>query len=244
MVEMSHGPSVGRTFVGHGTNQRPLQQLKGLLDMWDVPYSVAQDEPHVGRTLHEKVESLMRQCVCGVFLCTGDDRGMDNTGVSVFRPRQNVILELGMAMQMYERRIVICKEDIAVLPTNCSNLGFIEFKGDNLVGSAEALHRELVAIGAIRSRPAPQPRMATSPPPMVPPVSPTPPRRAAPPPPAASPLRVTPPPVSPTPGYGDPYGESHFQSAPQQVSPTPRRGPSFAPLPEGAVSPTPRRGSH
>lgn len=149
-----------RAFIGHGTRQRPLQQLKELLDMWGAPYLVAQDEPHVGRTLYEKVSALMGHCAYGIFLCTSDDRIIvESTGATLFQPRQNVILELGLALSMYDRRVVICKEDNVILPTNCSNLGFIGFRADNLYGSAEELRRELAAIGITKAvRPVPPPR--------------------------------------------------------------------------------------
>ena len=139
-----------RLFIGHGTKVRPLEQLKKILDDFAIPYAVAEEEPHAGRPISEKVADLMRSCTGGVFVFSADDLYTDAEGNTVHLPRQNVIYELGAASLLYGRGIVIFKEESVSLPSNFSDLGYIEFTGDNLEASGMDLFRELLALGAVK----------------------------------------------------------------------------------------------
>ena len=54
-------------FVAHGSNRKPLEQLKGILNDWKVPFLVAVDEANAGRPISRKVADTMRQCSAGIF---------------------------------------------------------------------------------------------------------------------------------------------------------------------------------
>ena len=139
-----------KLFIGHGSRTAPLEQLKKILDDFGIPYAVAEEEPHAGRPISEKVADLMRSCTAGIFVFTADDLYTDAGGNTVHLPRQNVVHELGAASLLYGRGIVIFKEDTVSLPSNFSDLGYIEFTGDNLEASAMDLFRELLALGAVK----------------------------------------------------------------------------------------------
>ena len=73
-------------FIAHGTNRRPFEQLKGILNDWKVPFLAAVDEPNAGRPISEKVADTMRQCSAGIFIFTADEQGRNDTGETIYRP--------------------------------------------------------------------------------------------------------------------------------------------------------------
>lgn len=139
-----------QVFIAHGRNKKPLEQLKRILNEWQVPFVVAVDEPHAGRPISEKVADLMRSCSAGIFIFTGDDEFQDASGGPVLRPSQNVIYELGAAGLLYGRKIVVFKESGVAFPSDFSDLGWIEFEKDALDAKAMDLLRELIALKAVR----------------------------------------------------------------------------------------------
>jgi hypothetical protein len=137
-------------FIAHGKSKKPLEQLKKILNEWQVPFLVAVDEPNAGRPISEKVADLMRACTAGIFIFTADDELQDSKGNSVFRPSQNVVYELGAASLLYGRKIVVLKDSNVTFPSDFSDLGWIEFERDALDAKALDLLRELIALKAIR----------------------------------------------------------------------------------------------
>jgi len=72
-----------QVFVAHGKNKRPLEQLEKILNRFKVPYKVAEEEPHRGRPVGDKVASLMKQCTSGIFIFTADEETTDSKGRKV-----------------------------------------------------------------------------------------------------------------------------------------------------------------
>ena len=137
-------------FVAHGANRKPLEQLKGILNSWKVPFLVAVDEANAGRPISEKVADTMRQCSAGIFIFTADEHFRSDAGETVSRPSQNVVYELGAASLLYGRKIVILKEAGVTFPSDFSDLGWIEFDKDALDAKAMELLREMIALDAVR----------------------------------------------------------------------------------------------
>jgi len=151
-------PMPGRkVFIAHGKNRAPLDQLKKMLDQFKVPYAGAVDEPHRGRPISAKVAGLMRnECSSGIFIFTADERflreGDDGETAEVWRPSENVVFELGAASVLYDRRIVIFKEESVDFPSDFQDLGYIEFESGQLVEQMGSLFSELVALDVLEVR--------------------------------------------------------------------------------------------
>lgn len=139
-----------QVFIAHGSNRKPVDQLKKILNEWQVPFVVAVDEPHAGRPISEKVADLMRSCSAGIFIFTADEEFSDDAGNKVYRPSQNVVYELGAAGLLYGRKIVIFKETQVSFPSDFRDLGWIDFDRDALDAKAMDLLRELIALKAVR----------------------------------------------------------------------------------------------
>ena len=141
-------------FVAHGKNREPLKDLKKILDGFKIPYKVAIDEPHRGRPIPEKVAELMRECSAGVFIFTRDEQffckknGSDSE--ERWRPSENVVYELGAASILWERKIIILKEEGVTLPSDFSDLGYINFKNGEMASKALELLKELVGLELVR----------------------------------------------------------------------------------------------
>ena len=94
-------PKERKIFIAHGKNKIPLEQLKKILDQFDVPYTVAIDEPHSGRPISEKVAELMKECSSAIFIFTADEECVLQDGTKTYRPSDNVVYELGAASILY-----------------------------------------------------------------------------------------------------------------------------------------------
>ena len=137
-------------FVAHGKNKTALTQLKIILDQFKIPYKVAIDEPNLGRPIGTKVREIMQACNCAILIFTADEEFQDSSGNKVWRPSENVVFELGASGYLYEKRIVIMKEDGVTFPTNFSDLGYISFSKDQLNAKAMDVLKELIGFGIVK----------------------------------------------------------------------------------------------
>jgi CAP12/Pycsar effector protein, TIR domain len=144
-------PSVKNAiFVGHGRNKKPLEQLKQILDQYQIPHRVAVDEANQGRPISTKVADLMHQCGAGILIFTADEEFKDEQGNSKWKPSDNVVYELGAASVLYGGRIIVFKEDAVDFATNFRDIGYISFERDALSNKTNELFKELIAFGLIK----------------------------------------------------------------------------------------------
>lgn len=144
------GPKALQFFVAHGSNHVPLDQLKAILQQFGIPFVVAQDEPNAGRPISQKIKDLMDECTGGIFIFSADEEFKSKDGLAIWRPRENVIFELGAASYLYGRSIVIFKESDVTFPSDFRDLGWITFERDRLDAKAMELMKELIALKALR----------------------------------------------------------------------------------------------
>jgi predicted nucleotide-binding protein len=137
-------------FIAHGKNKKPVEQLKGLLDQFHVPFVIAEEEPHSGRPISIKVAQSMQSCSSAIFVFTSDEEYTTPTGDKVFKPSDNVVYELGAASVLYGKKIVIFKEDGVEFASDFKDLGYISFEKDKLNAKAMDLLRELIGHGFLK----------------------------------------------------------------------------------------------
>lgn len=150
--ETPKGPR--QLFVAHGKNRKPLEDLKRILTEFKIPFKVAVDEPHKGRPISSKVAELMRECSAGVFIFTKDEKFFreepDGTQQEVWRPSENAVYELGAASILWDRKIIILREDGVNFPSDFSDLGYITFKDGEIAHKALELLKELVGLQLVK----------------------------------------------------------------------------------------------
>jgi predicted nucleotide-binding protein len=137
-------------FIAHGKNKKPLEQLRKILDQFKIPYRVAIEEPNLGRPIGAKVKETMEACNCAVLIFTADEEFKKPDGITVWRPSENVVYELGAASYLYSNRVVIVKESGVEFPTNFRDLGYIDFEKDNLEAKSMDVLKELIGFGIVR----------------------------------------------------------------------------------------------
>ncbi|MFX1284974.1 MAG: TIR domain-containing protein [Promethearchaeota archaeon] len=146
-------PHINKIFIIHGKKRKPLEQLKNILDEFKVPYSVAVDEPHIGRPISEKIADLMHKCTSAIVIFTADEKYIDENDNEIFRPSDNAVFELGAAGVLYGKKIVILKETGVSLASDFSDLGYISFDKDMLKAKAMDLIKELIGFGFLKVTP-------------------------------------------------------------------------------------------
>ncbi|MBI2655766.1 nucleotide-binding protein [Candidatus Woesearchaeota archaeon] len=135
-------------FIAHGKDKKPLEQLKKILDQFQIPYKVAVDEPHSGRPISQKIRELMNSCGSAIFIFSKDGESKDKeVGVIV---NLNAVFELGAASVLYGEKVIILKEEELQFPSDFNNIGHISFEGNHLDAKALELIRELVAMGSVK----------------------------------------------------------------------------------------------
>ncbi len=142
-------PSKNAFFIGHGKNKKPLKQLKEFLTKYRIPFKVDEDEPYKGRPISKKVKDMFSECGAAILIFTADEEFQDKQGEKIWRPSQNVIHELAVASYLYENKIIILKEDKIELPSNVSDLGYIEFSEGDIESKIGGLLQELIGMGIV-----------------------------------------------------------------------------------------------
>jgi predicted nucleotide-binding protein len=151
--EPARANSAKQLFVAHGKNRGPLGDLKKILTEFKIPYKVAVDEPNKGRPISAKVAELMDECSAGVFIFTRDEkffRKTDQGEEEVWRPSENVVYELGAASKLWDRKIIILREEGVNFPSDFNDLGYITFKDGEIAHKALDLLKELIGLELVR----------------------------------------------------------------------------------------------
>jgi len=140
-------------FIAHGRTKGPVVKLQRILEQFNIPYIVAEEEPHEGRPISQKIRDTMESCTAAIFVFTPDEVLYNEKGEELYRPRENVIFELGAASLLYGRKIVIFKEKSVKFASDFQDLAYIEFEGDDVEAKSIELLRELIALGAVKLLP-------------------------------------------------------------------------------------------
>jgi predicted nucleotide-binding protein len=143
-------PENKQFFIAHGWDKEALAQVQAILNRLRIPYVVAQDEANAGRPISQKIRDMMKSCSARIFIFSADEEFKDKDGNTLWRPRENVIYELGAASLEYGQRIVIFKQKGVYFPTDFRDLGYIEFDKGSLDAKAMDLLMELIALSAVR----------------------------------------------------------------------------------------------
>lgn len=139
-----------RMLLCHGGNDKPLQQLKAMLDQLGIPYMVAKTEPNLNRPISAKVRETMDQCGAAILIFSPDRQFFGRDGESVWLSSENVANELGATSVLYDDRVIVFKDDSVQLASNYSGVGYIPFETDKLDAKMPDLLRELLAMKILK----------------------------------------------------------------------------------------------
>jgi predicted nucleotide-binding protein len=142
-----------RVFITHGSNKQFIEPIKKLLGFGELDPVVSTEQQTVSQPIPDKVISDMRSCGAAIIHVDSEERliSTDDKEHVVLNP--NVLIEIGAAMALYDRRFILLVKNGISLPSNLQGLYEVRYTGENLDG--EATIRLLGAINDIKNHKLP-----------------------------------------------------------------------------------------
>lgn len=119
-----------KVFVSHSKNQKILTQIERILKFGQFDYEIAVKTETTAIPIPEKVFGSMRDCNCAIINISADEqekRGDDNYGIN-----QNVLIEIGAAFLLYNKKVILLTDKRVALPSNLQGLYCCNYEGDDL----------------------------------------------------------------------------------------------------------------
>ena len=123
---------VNRVFISHGKQKSIVVQIKELLEFGNFDPVVSVEREATAIPVPEKVFEDMRSCGAGVIHVGGEGKYLDKDGKEHTKLNDNVLIEIGAAMALYGKKVILLVENGVTLPSNLQGLYRCEFVGDRL----------------------------------------------------------------------------------------------------------------
>ncbi len=117
-----------RVFISHGKNMEIVDQVKTTLEIAGIQAEVAVEEESTAIPVPDKVFGAMRSCTAGIICVNAEAGVVDET----FTLNQNVLIEIGAAFVLYDKRVVLLWDKRVPVPSNLQGLYRCEYEGDEL----------------------------------------------------------------------------------------------------------------
>lgn len=130
------GTKTNRVFITHGKNAKILAQLKDIVTFGKLQPVIAEEHETVSKPVPDKVMDDMRSCSAGVIHVAGEQVLIDDKGDEHHKINDNVLIEIGAAMALYRRNVILLVEKSVQLPSNLQGLYECRYEGDRLDGDA------------------------------------------------------------------------------------------------------------
>lgn len=121
-----------RVFITHGKQRAVVAQIKELLTFGSFEPVVSVERESTAIPVPEKVFEDMRSCGAGVLHVGAEGKYLDKDGDEHAKLNDNVLIEIGAAMALYGKRMILLVEKGVALPSNLQGLYRCEFEGDKL----------------------------------------------------------------------------------------------------------------
>jgi predicted nucleotide-binding protein len=135
-VATQHAPSLdgklNRVFISHGKQKAIVAQIKELLAFGNFDPVVSVERESTAIPVPEKVFEDMRSCGAGVIHVGGEGKYLDKEGNEHTKLNDNVLIEIGAAMALYGKKVILLVERGVTLPSNLQGLYRCDFEGDRL----------------------------------------------------------------------------------------------------------------
>lgn len=130
-------PKVNRkVFISHGKDKAIVTQLKELLTYGDFDPVVSVENETTSKPVPDKVMDDMRACGAGIIHVGMERKVNDEQGNEHQMLNQNVLIEIGAALALYEGRFILLVEQGTTLPSNLQGLYQVRYEGKKLDGDA------------------------------------------------------------------------------------------------------------
>src|SRR5437588_460927 len=125
-------PKSNRVFISHGKQKAIVTQIKELLAFGNFDPIVSVEREATAIPVPEKVFEDMRSCAAGVIHVGSEGEYLDRDGNKHTKINDNVLIEIGAAMALYGKKVILLVEKGVTLPSNLQGLYRCEFEGDQL----------------------------------------------------------------------------------------------------------------
>lgn len=119
-----------RIFISHGKNMDIVDQIKTLIELANLEYEIAVEKETSAIPIPDKVFGAMRRCNSAVICVSADENDKKEDGEYVIN--QNVLIEIGSAFVLYDKRVILVWDKRLKIPSNLQGLYRCEFTGDDL----------------------------------------------------------------------------------------------------------------
>lgn len=125
-------PRTNRVFISHGKQKAVVTQIKELLAFGSFDPIVSVERESMAIPVPEKVFEDMRSCGAGVIHVGAEGKYLDREGAEHTKINDNVLIEIGAAMALYGKKVILLVEKGVSLPSNLQGLYRCDFEGDQL----------------------------------------------------------------------------------------------------------------
>jgi predicted nucleotide-binding protein len=125
-------PKADRVFITHGKQREIVTQIKELLEFGKFEPVVSVERETTAISVPEKVFEDMRSCAAGIIHVGAEGKYLDREGNEHSKLNDNVLIEIGAAMALYGKKMILLVEKGISLPSNLQGLYRCEYEGDKL----------------------------------------------------------------------------------------------------------------
>ncbi len=129
-------PPNRHVFISHGKEAGIVEQLKDFLEFGGFEPIVAVEEESSSTPVPKKVMDSMRKCSAGIIHVSAEEHLLDSDGNQRHAVNQNVLIEIGAAMALYDDRFILLVEEGTTLPSNLQGLYEVRYTGTTLDSAA------------------------------------------------------------------------------------------------------------
>ncbi|HBA40123.1 MAG TPA: hypothetical protein DCZ05_10390 [Deltaproteobacteria bacterium] len=123
---------LNRVFISHGKQKAIVAQIKELLTFGSFEPVVSVERESTAIPVPEKVFEDMRSCGAGVIHVGAEGKYLDKEGNEHTKLNDNVLIEIGAAMALFGKKVILLVERGVTLPSNLQGLYRCDFEGDRL----------------------------------------------------------------------------------------------------------------
>jgi len=121
-----------RVFISHGKRKAIVDQIKELLSFGSFDPIVSVERETTAIPVPEKVFEDMRSCGAGVIHVGAEGNYLDTEGREFTKLNDNVLIEIGAAMALYGKKVILLVERGVTLPSNLQGLYRCDYEGNKL----------------------------------------------------------------------------------------------------------------
>jgi predicted nucleotide-binding protein len=134
--------NLNRVFISHGKQKAIVRQIKQLLRAHNFEPVVSVERESTAVPVPEKVFEDMRSCGAGIIHVGAEGEYHDSAGKEHAKLNDNVLIEIGAAMSLYGKKVILVVERGVRLPSNLQGLYRCYLNGDRLDRKSETKLRK------------------------------------------------------------------------------------------------------